>query len=547
MVGMSNELALTESSLLDGLAPELFSIGLADYDRVMAERSLYHFVQQAWPHIRPGVVLELNWHIEAICENLEAATAGIIKRLCINQPPRSLKSICVSVCWPCWSWIAKPETQWMFASYAETLSTRDSVMRRSLISSEWYQKNWGHIVQLSSDQNLKTEFANTRRGIMTSTSVGGSSIGKGGEILVLDDPMNPQEASSDAERMRTNNWIRSSFLNRLNNPMTGVIVNVMQRLHENDPTGMFLEMGGWELLCLPGEAEEYQEIVFPISGKIVERQVGDLLFPSRLSKEVLEKAKIEYGSYGYAGQIQQRPSPAEGGMLKRQWWRFWYPRGSAPPEPVSIQLSDGSYWICPQEELPDKFDESLLSWDLSFKGLATSDYVVGQYWRRLRADKFLVMQVRRQADFPTTISMIKAMSVECPEADCVLVEDKANGPAVIDTLRREISGFIAVNPAGGKETRVNAVSPSIEAGNVYLPHPTLFPWVGDFIERASAFPNAKYDDEIDCSTQALVRMGKHYIEWQDTPEPELTDEEKWEEMLLKYGEVPKKVTVATGW
>ena len=560
-----------------------------------AEEHLYDFLQQAWPTIEPETTLRMNWHIELICEHLEAVSRGEVTRLIINEPPRSLKSIVLSVCWPAWSWLHHPASRWMFTSYSQSLSSFHSLNRRQLIMSDWYQEAWGDRFALCGDHNLKTEFANDKTGMMIATSVGGSSVGKGGDILVMDDPMNPQEALSTAERETANTWIRQSFLTRLNDPKTGAIVLVMQRLHEQDTTGMLLEMGGWEHLCLPAIAEEPQRLVFPLTGRVWPREAGEILCPEREGAAELARKKVELGSYGFAGQYQQRPAPAEGGMLKRPWWRFWYPtslcelrgtggttdgaddadfrasrggtnsgllgvdeagradsgrplggRGLPAPAPVVVRLEDGSVFECPQVAVPGRFDEEVLSWDMAFKDLASSDYVVGQAWGRVGADKFLLDQAREQADFPRTLKLVLRMVARYPRA-AVLVEDKANGSAVLQVLRRDVAGMIAVNPEGGKEARAHAVAPMIESGNVYLPHPSIAPWVGDFIERASAFPHAAHDDEIDAMTQALLRLKLHdLLPW--TPaEEKLSADEKWNALMQRMGIEGERGAKATGW
>lgn len=509
-----------------------------------AEGSLAFFLQQAWPVIEPGTPYQHNWHIDCVAEHLQAVQRGEITRLIINQPPRSLKSLLVSVCWPAWCWALDPKLRWMFASYSASLAAYHSVLRRLLIQSDWYRHNWDKVC-LTDDQNLKMEFANTHRGIMTATSVGGSAIGKGGDILVFDDPLNPTEAASPVMRENANRWIRQSFLTRLNDKHTGRIVGVMQRLHEQDTSGMLLAMGGWTHLCLPAEAERRTVVPFP-GGRTKLRKPGDLLFPAREGRAELDRRKVELGSYGYAGQYQQRPSPAEGGMLKREWWRFWYPREMTPPAPITVRREDGSLRECPQCPLPDRFDESLLSWDMAFKGASGSDYVVGQYWARCAAEKYLIDQQRAQADFPTTLQMVLRMVARYPEADAVLVEDKANGPAVLQTLRREVGGLIPVTPAGGKESRVHAVAPAIEAGNVYLPHPSACAWVEPFIERAAAFPNAEHDDEIDAMSQALLRLKGHALPW---PIEDLAPDEDaaWHALLERLGIPPDAQELHTGW
>jgi predicted phage terminase large subunit-like protein len=192
-------------------------------------------------------------------------------------------------------------------------------------------------------------------------------------------------------------------------------------------------------------------------------------------------------------------------MLKRHWWRYWQPRGAGLP-PVMVRHPDGTLEPVAPVELPDDLERQIQSWDLAFKGLSTSDYVVGQVWGARKADRFLLDQVRRKLDFPGTVAAVRAMTDKWPNASEKIVEDKANGPAIIATLQHEIDGLIAVNPEGGKLARASAVSAQIESGNVYLPHPSLASWVNDFLHEAEMFPNGRNDDAVDAMTQGLLRL-----------------------------------------
>jgi predicted phage terminase large subunit-like protein len=270
---------------------------------------------------------------------------------------------------------------------------------------------------------------------------------------------------------------------RLNDPKSGAMVIVMQRVHENDLAGHVLQQGGYEELKLPAEYEGSQQVT-SIGWRDPRTELGELLWPERFGQAEVEALKRTMGSYAAAGQLQQRPSPAAGGILKRHWWKFY-------------------------REAPRLFSEVIQSWDCAFKDTRTSDFVVGQVWGRNGADKYLLDQVRGRMDCPATIQAVKRLSEKWPQTHAKLVEDKANGPAVIATLKHEIVGLIAVNPEGGKEVRAHAVSPQIEAGNVYLPDPTIAPWIGGFIDECAAFPNGAYDDQVDAMSQALVRLGTH--------------------------------------
>jgi predicted phage terminase large subunit-like protein len=241
----------------------------------------------------------------------------------------------------------------------------------------------------------------------------------------------------------------------------------------------------------------------------------ELLFPALYSQAVLEQAKKDLGAAGYAGQHQQRPAPAEGSIPQRQWWRYWKPRGLVLP-PVIVRLPDGSQREIYAIDLPETFDTDIQSWDCSFKDLNTSDFVVGQVHARLESGRYLLHQVRRRVDLPSTAQAIRAMSANYPEATAKLVEDKANGPAVIQSLKHEITGLLEVNPQGGKMSRAAGVSPEVEAGNWYLPHPGIEPWVREFIEECAAFPNSRYVDSDDVANERWKLLKQKY--WTDGDE-----------------------------
>jgi predicted phage terminase large subunit-like protein len=475
---------------------------LDEIDAEMAARGLREFVSQAWPVVEPSTPFVPNWHIDAIIEHLEAVSRSQIRNLLINVPPRHMKSLLVSVFWPVWEWIRWPQRRWLFSSYGAQLSIRDSIKCRRLIESPWYQARWSNRFALTSDQNTKGRFDNDRSGYRLSTSVGGAATGEGGDRIVCDDPHNVQEAESDSVRKNALEWFDVVLSTRVNDPKTSSKIVVMQRCHQQDLSGHLLEQGGWEHLCLPAEFEG-PPCVTSIGWSDPRTQPGELLWPERFGPAEIEESKRSLGSYAAAGQLQQRPSPAGGGIFKRHWFKYFQPRGMNLP-PVLVRLPDGTTMSIPAIEVPQMAD-AIQSWDCAFKDLETSDYVVGQVWGRKGSLYFLGHQVRGRMDFPATMNAVREVSRAWPRAFAKLIEDKANGSAVIQMLSNEIPGIIPVNPLGGKIARAQAVSPLIEAGNVYLPHPSYAPWVDNFIEECAAFPNGAHDDQVDAMTQALIR------------------------------------------
>jgi predicted phage terminase large subunit-like protein len=466
----------TSSRLSDAEATELY--------RHLLERDFFGFVTAAWPILEPATKFIPNWHIELICEYmmLVRKRKTDYRKLILNIPPRHSKSIIVSVMFPAWCWTTSPELRFICSSYSDTLSIKHSLDRRAVVTCDWYQRLWGDKVSLADDQNLKSEFQNSMRGVMTATSTGGSVTGKGCDFLLVDDPHDPSGALSDLERATALRHFDQTLSTRLDQPTRGCITIIMQRLHQGDLTGHLIEGQGWNQLVLPAIAEVEETRKFPISGRVHVRQPGELLWAERFPQDVLDLAKHRLGSYGFSGQYMQRPSPLEGGILRRSWWRRY-------------------------TEIPERFDEMIQSWDLAFKETKTSDYVCGQVWGRIGANKYLLDQVRRRMSFTETISAMKALSAKWPLATAKLVEDKANGPAVINSLKNQLPGIIGVNPQGSKESRVSASSPEVEAGNYFIPKNSI----GDeFIEECAGFPNFRFDDQVDAWSQVANRFRSSY-------------------------------------
>lgn len=455
-----------------------------------ATKSLRAFIEPAWHVLEPGTPFQPNWHIDLIAEYLEAVTAGEITRLVITLPPRYMKSLLVSVLWPTWEWIHAPTTRWVFASHAESLAAKLAVDRRTLLRSRWYQERWGHVVRLASGQNEKLEFHNEQRGIMLATSVGSSLIGKGGNRIVVDDPHHPQQLDSAAQREGTREYVSGIVSTRLDDKRHGAIVVVMQRLHMRDVAALCIDLG-YEHLCLPALADARTTIVFPRTQREVIREVGEPLWPSREDAAGLARQRATLGEHAFVAQYQQQPTPRGGLLFKREWWQYY----DAPPA---------------------AFDEIWQSWDLSFKDQANSDFVVGLVAGRVGANYYLLDQFKGRASFTATCQAIRRMVDRYPATQKVLIEDAANGPAVLDALKATVSGIVGVTPEGGKWARAESVSPIIEAGQVHLPNPVSdtgrrladHAWVDDFVDTLSAFPNGAHDDDVDALSQLLAQWRK---------------------------------------
>jgi len=456
--------------------------GLQEVQKELARRSFYEYVKQAWPILEPGKQFDENWHIQVICDHLQAITEGRITRLIINVPFRTLKSTLVSVLWPTWEWgpAGLPHLRYITASHQKDLATRDAVASRRVLQSPWYQNCWGDRVRLTSDQNVKTRYENSRRGYRLITSVDSGATGEGGNRQLIDDPHDMTKIFSAADRKAALDWWDNTMVSRLDDQQRDAIVLIMQRGHTEDLTAHFLATGVYQHVCLPMEFDGVRRAT--VLGEYDKRtQVGELLFPRRYPTEVVASLKRTLGSYGTAAQLQQNPIPLGGTIFKRDRWQFY-------------------------KALPE-IEELILSVDCAFKDFQTSDYVAIQAWGRKGPNRYLVDRIKDHLGFAGTVTAVRAILANHPTISAVLIEDAANGPAVIETLRTEIAGVLAVPPQGGKIARAYAVQPQQEAGNVWLPDPSIAPWVHEYLMELSAYPGAPNDDETDATTQALVWFG----------------------------------------
>lgn len=490
-----------------------------------ARRNFRDYVPQAWHTIEPATEYRHNWHIDAVADHLQAVARGQILRLLINVAPRTLKSIEVGQMFPTWDWIDTPSRRFIGGAYKGSLSMRDAVASRRIIDSPWYQGNWGclcgplgvpHKVtedgtplckafRWQGDQNAKTLYENDRGGRRQAVSMVPGPLGEGADILMADDPNNPEEIGNLSAFEKVIEAWNQVWLGRLNDPKKGAIIVVMQRRHEKDLSGHVLEEGGYVHLCIPTEYENPPRVSVTVIGWVDPRtEPGELMQPDRVGPiEVIAKKKR--GAFIWASQEQQRPAPAEGLIFKTKHWRFWYPTGTTPPDPWRTSMPDGSSHLHQQMELPVRFDAELDSWDMAFKDEKTSSYVVGQAWARLQAMKFLLEQERDKMTFTESVQAVVRLRNRRPHST-VLIEDKANGPAIIDVVKKHVERVIAIQPDGSKEARAHAVTDDCEAGDVYLPHPALFPWVQEYILELAQFPKGEYNDQVDATTQALRRF-----------------------------------------
>ena len=374
------------------------------------KRSLKEFTKSSWQTIEPGRDFYDNWHIDAISEHLQAVVEGDIKRLIINIPPRHMKSISVAVALPAWTWTIQPEKRFLFASYASSLSVRDSVKCRRLISSQWYQNYFGDKFTLTGDQNQKQRFENDKTGMRIATSVDGALTGEGGDIIVIDDPHNVREAESSAVREGVLDWWDQAMQTRLNDPKTGAFVIIMQRVHENDLTGHILanENDDWDHLCLPARYEvgHPSETKSKLNFTDPRTKEGELLWPERIDEATLSKLERSLGSYASAGQLQQRPMPKGGGILRAEWWVPWE-----------------------SDDLPD-IEYVMQSYDTAFSTKEKSSYSARTTWGVFRANgqiNAIVIEMWYDRVTYPELRILAQEAFEDWEPDAVMIEKKASG------------------------------------------------------------------------------------------------------------------------
>lgn len=497
------------------------------------------FAKAAWPILEPGNKLSWSWHYDLIAEYLTLAAERKIKRLIINIPPRTLKSILINVMFPVWVWTRNPAESFSNASYAEKLSTEHSVKRRDLIESDWFKRVWGGKVWLARDQNEKTKYKNNYKAQMLATSVGGTSTGLGGNFLIVDDSLKPDEIGSEAAITKLHSWFDDTWRSRLNNPAEDVMIIVEQRTGDLDLTGHCLDGDKiliaqhknpeWTHLCIPLEADEdsvdkqtlMQRYVFPISGKIYDRPLGDVIQPDRFPSDVVSAKKIL--RLVWATQYQGRPSPLEGNMIKRSEVQYYGGR-----DPVTGQIDP---------VLPAKFDVIITSADCTFKDEATSDYVAVGTFGVTGSARVVLEIVNKHLDEEATETEILRQQLKW-KSSVVLIEDKANGSSVIKKIKRKITGVIAVDPKGGKFSRMFSSCGEWQAGNWYVDRNAA--WCEPFIEQLTKFPGAKNDDMVDCMTQTCVYIQSQSFLFGMTEWLKARDSEMKQEARKNQQEAPKR-------
>lgn len=442
------------------------------------------FLQRAFPILEPKRPFVDGYHLHLLAENLEMVYSGEIQYLVINEPPRCMKSMQATIIAPCWAWLKRAHLRFLFSSYSSDLAIAHQMKRRRILESDWYRSNWALNVSFQEDENRKVNFENTAMGAMRVTSTGGTVGGHGGDVIVADDPQNPQEGDNTAAREAANEHVEYLYTTRMNDPHKSAFILIMQRLHERDATAVILEhlqslKRPYALVTLQAEADRPHTVVFPRSKQAFNVPAGALLWEPRLGRKEVANIREGLGSFRFAAQYQQRPSPAGGGLVKQEWWKFF-----------SI--------------IPKPFRRLGWYWDMANKIKTMNDWSCGVLVGETEDGYYILDLCRKRLLFPE----LKNEVILCQNANpahFIKVEDKAAGTQIVQVLQREIkTPVLPFEPHGDKVQRVSLVSPQFEAGKVWVP--LNAPWVRGLIDEWSAFPNGAFDDQVDAVCMAVTDL-----------------------------------------
>lgn len=464
-----------------------------------AEESLADFAIQAWHILEPSTELKWGWAMEAICDHLEAVTRGEVKRLLMNVPPGSMKSLLTGVLWPAWEWGPKGLASKRFLSTAhkQDLAVRDNMKCRRLIQSEWYQSRWPIII--TGDQNAKTKFENNKTGFreaMAFTSMTGSR----GDRVILDDPLSVDDANSEAALLAAESTFREALPTRVNNDESAIVV-IMQRLHEKDTSGIILaEKLPYVHLMLPMRFESTRRC----SNQIFtdpRKTEGELLFPERFPEQTVTELEKTLGEYATAGQLQQRPSPAGGGILKVSHFQLWPTNLDLPSFEYVVQSVDPAY-----TEKTTGDPSAFTAW-----GVFTHKGKRGAMLLDAWADHMGYPQLRAKLVEEWHATYGKSDSRKGKKADALLIEQKASGQSLIQDLRQANLPAVPYLPTSDKISRAHQVAPILELDCLWLPESRNeggkpVTWAREFLKQVEQFPNAEHDDYVDSLSQCIIYL-----------------------------------------
>jgi predicted phage terminase large subunit-like protein len=441
---------------------------------------LYAFIHRSFLELNAQTRFLSNWHLEVLAAKLEDVRQGRCKRLIVNVPPRHLKSHAISIAFPAWLLGHDPSKQILSVTYAQDLSDDLARKSRNLMQSPFYEGLFD--TRISRGREAVSDFETTGGGCRLSTSIGGVLTGRGADIIIIDDPMKAADALSEARRQSVNEWYDNTLRSRLNSQEHGAIIIVMQRLHADDLVAHVQEHESWELLSFPAIAEqdETYEFLTPYGRNRVQRKKDEILQSTLLSATTLDAIRRGMTEYNFTAQYQQDPQPASGNIVKREWLKFYSP-----------------------DEKPERFDQIIQSWDTANKDTELSNFSVCTTWGLKGRQLFLLNVYRRKLDFPSLKKAVRELA-GLHKARVVLVEDKASGTSLIDELRSEYFSIVQAAPdiEGDKIMRLQAQTAKIEGGFVLFPKEAS--WLHTYLAELLAFPNSKYNDQVDSTVYALA-------------------------------------------
>ena len=436
------------------------------------------FIAKCFATLDPGQTYHENWHVHHIAHQLTRVSAGEVKRLMINIPPRHLKSICVTVAYTAWLMGHNPSRKIITVSYGSELAEELAGHFRMIVESAWFQQAFPAF-RIKSARRGK--IATTENGFRLAVGIGGSILGRGADLIVIDDPMKASAAYSEAERRKVHEFYDNTLSTRLNNKREGAVIMIMQRLHEDDLCGHVLEREDWEQTVIPAIATEATDIQLgPRPGNVYRRKPGELIQPERDDEATLNQQCRILGSTSFEAQYQQNPVPPGGNAIRREWLRY--------------------YDVAPQLDLV------MVSWDTASTIGAASDYSVGTVWGMKGADLYLLDVVRGRYEVPDLRRQVQRLHAD-HNASATVIEETELGRAITQEMR-QTSGLrpIMIRPHFGKEARLLAQAPKFESGQVLLPRQAS--WLGAYISELLAFPAGKHDDQVDSTSQALLWLSQ---------------------------------------
>lgn len=435
--------------------------------------SFYEMFKYFWTVI-DDADLHDNWHIKFLCDELQTAAQLVFEGkpkeydLVINVPPGSTKSMISSVLFPVWCWMNKPSLRFIVSSYSSSLADDFAIKSRDIIESEDFKRMYPDIT-LRSDRNQIKKYENSQKGVRYSMGFNGTITGKHADIIIIDDPLKAEDAFSKTNRQKANRVIQNTLSRRKRDNNVTLTILIMQRLHEEDPTALFLRRKKIKLICLPGELTDK---VIPESAK--KYYVNGMLDPVRMNEDALYDAKADMGSFGYSAQILQDPIDSDTAIFNPMWWKYYE---STPSLNMIIQV-----------------------WDTAFKKGQHNDFSVCETWGININGFYLIDVYRNKITFPDLVNETKNQAIK-HSPKVILIEDCASGQSLIQQLQADTKLPIKPWRSMDKEVRAHEVSPRIESGQVYIPYKAKF--ISEFLTEHSAFPNGSHDDQVDCTGIAL--------------------------------------------